>query len=1373
MIKCKLIKNNYMMFIKVFFLILLFTSNGFSQLNDKFIFDRIQSETGLPSTSITTIIQDSNGLIWIGTENGLCFYDGYSFKVFQNEPSDPNSISDNWVLSLLEDKDGNIWVGTHSGGINKFDKKQGYFINFKVKDEDLKSLKNNRVWTIFEDSDKTLWFGTSGGINKFNSTKNSYANFCNNPLDSNSLSNDAVNTIYKDSKGNIWLGTFGGGLNRLIKTNSGYKFEKFNSYPLLQLVANAKIKTITEDKTGILWLGTFSDGLIRFDYNNKSCYNYNKGNNLFESQRVNSILCDATGNLWVGGHKYGLSYLSENQIKNNDYRTFQFVNYVNDNNNTNSINDNSILSIFQDNTGLIWFGSNRGLNKLNNNRAKFLLYKNDPINSNSVSDDIIKSVFQDSKGNIWIGTYYGGLNKFDPATGKFIKYINNPSNPNSISDNTVWAIKEDKKGNLWFGTSYGLNKFDPLTGKFKVYLKNPLEQQGLIHNNISCLYFDNDNYLWIGTWGGGLNILDINTEKFYTYYYDKTDPNTLSNDQIKFVFEDTKNNIWIGTLGGGLNRINRKDLYLSENNKLKFNHYTNTSSQKKNISNNSLTCVYEDKNENIYFGTYGGGLNKLNLNNIKNYNELNFEVILTKHGLAGNTIYGILEDNSENLWISTNNGLSRYDKNFGIFTNYSKNDGLQGNDFEQGHCKLQDGRLIFGGINGFNLFNPSEIVINSNKPNIMLTSFKVFNVEKFSLKDIFNKKEIVLDANEFVFSFEFAALDYSDPTKNIYKYKLEGFDNDWNLIGPRRYGGYTNLDGGEYTLWIKATNRSGVWNDDGISIKIIVKTPFYKSIWAILLYIVIISFVLYLIYNTLLNKHKEDLFKEKNKAENEINTIENNSQVEKLKQALYKISEIVNNGDNLDVFYKQIYDVICKLIPAKSFYIALLNDQKGGFTYPFYTGETTRNIKDELEQKLIGKTLCNYVLEKGDVGLITKKELDELKNNGVIITVDEQFHEWLGAPLKTSKGKTIGILSVFTTDTTINYTENDKSILSFVSSLIAMTIERKKAEDMRRKYDFIVNTSGAYMTLINPSYIYEAANDSFCKSHKATRDEIIGKTISDIWGSYDFETKIKNYFNLSLAGEEVNYQSWFETKNTGLKCYDITYYPYRDENNVITHVVVVSRDITLLVKAEETVRKLLLAVEQTEEIIFMTDFSGNITYINPSFQKVYGFTKEEVIGKSPSILKSGVMQEEEYNKMWAMLISGKPYKAEFVNRTKTGEFIEIENSVSPFFDNFNNVLGFISVQTDISERKRAEKEILEAKESAERSDKLKGEFLSQLSHEIRTPLNAIVNSSELIKEDMKNVISNDTEVLFDNVTTSAKRIIRYSPYDIKYERTAN
>ncbi|HPN39315.1 MAG TPA: PAS domain S-box protein, partial [Melioribacteraceae bacterium] len=393
----------------------------------------------------------------------------------------------------------------------------------------------------------------------------------------------------------------------------------------------------------------------------------------------------------------------------------------------------------------------------------------------------------------------------------------------------------------------------------------------------------------------------------------------------------------------------------------------------------------------------------------------------------------------------------------------------------------------------------------------------------------------------------------------------------------------------------------------------------------------------------------------------------------------------------------------------------------------------------------------------------TYNDIEQIKNIIIAYNLGEypkNLLEFYTILLKNSKGKIMGMIGLAQTNGKLkNKLENSQFEL-FVLPQLSRAMEIKQADDVRKKYEFIVNASGSFMTLINASYIYEAANNAFINSHKLKREEVIGKSISDIWGKKDFETKIKNYFDKALNGETINYQAWLETKKTGLLCYDITYYPYLNELEEYTHVVVVSRDITSLVKAEETVRKLNLAIEQTDEVIFMTDIEGVITYVNPAFEKIYGFTKDEVLGKRPSVLKSGYFEEEEYNKMWANLVLGKPYKAEMLNRIKNGDFIEIENSVSPFFDSYNNVLGFIAVQRDISERKKVEKALKDAKDLAERSDKLKGEFLAQLSHEIRTPLNSVINSIQFIKEDLSEHINEDSEILFESISVSAKRIIR-------------
>ncbi len=1330
--------------------IILFGCNIIAQELKSLSFDKVIAENGLPSSSVDAFFKDSKGLMWIGTENGLCFFDGYKFHSFQNEPNNPNSITDNWILSINEDNEGNIWIGTHNGGINKYNKKTNKFTNYKIEENSIANLKNNRVWTIYCDNGGSVFYGSSGGFNVYDKQNDKFVNYCYSATDSLSLSNDAVNKIYKDSKNNIWICTFGGGLNRLIKSGSSIKFERFSNYAGLKNVANARVKTIAEDKNGNLWLGTFSDGLILFNYQNKTERLFNSKNGLFPDDRINSLICDLSGNIFVGSNKKGLFYITNENTKVSNKLIYEQYTYAKDQ--VYGVSDNTIISIYQDYNGIIWLGSNRGINKLNTTRGKFKLFRNNPENPNSVSEDIIKSLFQDSKGNFWVGTYHEGLNKFDINTGKSIVYKNNPNDINSLSNNSIWVIKEDGEGNLWVGTSFGLNKFDPSSGKAKAYIKDPTNPNSLIHNNISALKFLGDGYLWIGTWGGGLSILDLRGDKFINYSYDKNNAYSIGNDQIKFIFSDSEKNIWIGTLGGGLNKVEGKNISHYEN--LKFIRYVNDEKDIESISSNSITSIYEDSDKNIYVGTFGGGLNKFSIKDGE-INKLKCEKYFIEDGLPGNTVYAITGDDKGFIWLSTNNGISRFDPVNKIFTNFNKNDGLQGDDFEQSVARFKDGRLAFGGYDGFNVFNPSDFNISKYNVPIILSTVKIGDEKELSAKDLLYVNEITMMPGQKSISIEFAALDFNDASKINYKYMLKGFDKDWHLIGTKRQAVYTNLDYGEYELLIAATNSYGVWNEKTLSVKLIVQPPFYLSNYAIVVYVIVLGLVLLIIFRKKLKAEKKRSVNDEVKIEQRI--INNEKEIDDL---LFAISDSINRVEDLQNFIMQNGETLLKYFDSYLVVGALYNNFESKIEPIFY-----KTKKDENEISAIAErafSLCAFE-EAIKINSSTYNDSEQIKNIIIANNLSEapkNLKEFYTILLKNSKGKIMGMLG-FAQNNGLLKTKLEKSQFEiFVLPQLSRAMEIKQADDVRKKYEFIVNASGSFMTLINASYIYEAANNAFVNSHKLKREEVIGKSIADIWGKKDFETKIKLYFDKALEGETINYQAWLETKKTGLLCYDITYYPYLNELGEYTHVVVVSRDITSLVKAEETVRKLNLAIEQTDEVIFMTDIEGIITYVNPAFEKIYGFKKEEVVGKRPSMLKSGYFEDEEYTKMWVQLINGKPIKAEMINRMKNGEFIEIENSISPFFDSYNNVLGFIAVQRDISERKKVEKALKEAKDLAELSDKLKGEFLAQLSHEIRTPLNSVINSIQFIQEELNEHITEDAALLFDSVSVSAKRIVR-------------
>ncbi len=481
---------------------------------------------------------------------------------------------------------------------------------------------------------------------------------------------------------------------------------------------------------------------------------------------------------------------------------------------------------------------------------------------------------------------------------------------------------------------------------------------------------------------------------------------------------------------------------------------------------------------------------------------------------------------------------------------------------------------------------------------------------------------------------------------------------------------------------------------------------------------------------------------------------------EKNNQLLLKISNSVNECKDLNEFLIKNGENLLNFFGSYLVIGALYNNFDNRVEPVFYKTNLTEEDNNLINDRAFALTAFEEAIKLNTTKYFGIEDIENILMVFDIKNKSEKLKEFYAIILKDANNKVIGLLGFAQENGKLKEIIEKSNFELYILPQLSRSMEIKKADDVRKKYEFIVNASAAFMTLINYNYVYEAANNAFIAAHKLKREEVIGKTIADIWGKKDFEAKIKHYFDKALNGETINYQAWLETKKTGLLCYDITYYPYLSETGEYTHVVVVSRDITNLVKAEETVRKLNLAIEQTEEVVIMADIEGKITYVNPAFEKVYGYSREEVLGKNVSIIKAGFYDEDKYAEMWETLLSGKSYKAEMINRLSSGELLEVENSISPFFDSYNNVLGFIAVQRDITARKKAEKALTEAKELAEKSDRLKGEFLAQLSHEIRTPLNSMVNSIQFIKEDLAACMTEDSNELFDSIITSANRIIR-------------
>ncbi|MEO6685846.1 MAG: two-component regulator propeller domain-containing protein, partial [Dyadobacter sp.] len=583
------------------------------------------------------------------------------------------------------------------------------------------------------------------------------------------------------------------------------------------------------------------------------------------SDWIMALCKDLKGDIWVGTHAGGLSLYNENK---DTFRTFLH------DKTKNSIAHNDILSLMEANDGKMWIGTeNGGISVYDVFKNKFVTYQNDPADYTTLSNNSVYCIYRDNAENIWIGTYAGGVNFISKYEDKFFSYRQIVNNKNSLSNNNVLAICVDSSGNnIWLGTDGGgLNLLDRRPNSFTHFVhsnsKNSISADYVIsvvqvskdvlglgyHNggfdlyntqsgifthhmpipgnanslsvsDVNNLLCDGNGNIWIGTWKGGLDFYDVAKKKFTHYRNDPADNTTLSGDIVTTVFQDRKGGIWVGT-HSGLN-------YLDADRK-HFKRFQNRPNDKSSLSNNKIQTIFEAGNGDLWIGTRGGGLNYFDRK------KQTFKAFTEEDGLASNVVFAILKDRRNNLWLSTNKGISCFSLKTEKFRNYDVSDGLQGNEFRHKSCfQTSDGQMFFGGVNGFSSFYPEQLRDNKFVPPVYITDLLIFNKvvipgdsSEILPKHISETKVITLSHKQSVFTLEFAALNYTLARKNQYAYKLEGFDADWNNVGTKRTATYTNLDPGTYIFRVRASNNDGVWNNICTSLKIIIEPPFWLTWW--------------------------------------------------------------------------------------------------------------------------------------------------------------------------------------------------------------------------------------------------------------------------------------------------------------------------------------------------------------------------------------------------------------------------------------------------------------------------------------------------------------------------------------------------------------
>ena len=810
-------------------------------------FEHINKDDGLSQNTITSIMQDKDGFLWFGTRDGLNRYDGYEINVFRHMPKDPNSVADNSIGAITQVKNGDIWVGTRGAGISIYDPKTNSFSHIVHDSEQPdKSLSQDVIRAIFEDSNGIIWIGTSsGGLNRYNPVSKEFKHFKFDENDKSSISNNRIYSIIQDTQGTIWVGT-GRGLNKFNARKENFeRFIHLENYPYS--LSNNTVRRVFEDSNKNLWVGTQGGGLNLYNpqTNAFTSYKHNAADPYSISHNeVIDISEDNNGNLLIGTWGGGL-----NRFNTINKRFYQMRSEAS---NQESLSNDFIYTMYNNGNDIFWIGTTGGgVNKYDADKSKFGHYRHLESDPDSLSEDNVRSIYKDSYDVLWVGTRGGGLNRYDELSGKFTHYKHDPSIPSSISDGPVFTIYEDQQRRIWVGTARGLNLFERESESFTHFTHDKENPNSLSGNDIRSIYQDDEGLMWIGTYRGGLNKFDEQTNTFTRYQHHTSNLNSISHNSIRAILQDSKGKLWIGTGGGGLNSFNIENE--------EFTIYRHDKEDSTSISHNEVFSILEARDGQIWVATRAG-LNKLNSN--KN----GFEQFRREHGLPNDSILGLVEDNAGFLWISTNEGLSKFNTHTKEFRNYDAADGLQSNEFGLGASFISaDNTIYFGGINGFNAFNPKDISDNAELPNVVLTDFQLANQsvdikvpnqqyasDVYTIDKTINRlDELVLTYKESLVSFEFAALHYADPMKNKYAYKLEGWDNDWVYTdSKRRFATYTKLDADTYIFKVKASNKDGRWNEQPKTLKVIVEPPPWETWWAYTIYIIsIIALVYAFVYN--------------------------------------------------------------------------------------------------------------------------------------------------------------------------------------------------------------------------------------------------------------------------------------------------------------------------------------------------------------------------------------------------------------------------------------------------------------------------------------------------------------------------------------------
>jgi len=780
-------------------------------------FAHLTTTEGLSQNYVTEILQDRRGFMWFGTRDGLNRYDGNTLVVYKHNPNDPASISSNYVWDLTEDDQGYLWIATDTGGVNRFDPTTERFARYRHNPNNRNSICSDSVESIARDSRGYLWFGTSdSGLDRFDPSTGAFTHYL---ADNDGQFVGRITKVIEDRHRDIWFV----GERGLFHLNP--QTGQITRPPAT--IHRVSADYLYEDTVGTLWMLAYSPivGLVKYDRQTGRLTNYPVGAGAIGVASSN-LLADGQNGFWVPS-SLGLCYF--------DRRAERWTHrFQHDETNPDSLNDNIVASVYRDRGGLLWVGTaDGGLNLLDLRQEQFGFYRHHANNPNSLSPGKVTAIYQEPSGVLWIGFFPRRLDRLDRKTGQIRHYIPGFEDRNTLGkggdlrqprwDYPYDTIYKDPRGYLWLGGwGSGLDRFDERTGRFKHYRHNADDPNSLPSDRVYRIYGDRSGHIWVGQ-RYGLSRIDPETGHFTNYRPVPQNP-TSQRNSVCVIYQDGSGTLWLGTRGGSLVRVDDQTK--------SFVNYTPDPGDPHKLNGGSITAIHEDRGGILWVGAWDG---------LCRYNRQNGTVTryTESDGLPSSVILGIVDDKAGGLWLSTKKGISRFDPQRKKFKNYNTSAGLQGDEFSES-CYLQgpDGEVFFGGSNGLNAFFPEAIRDNLYVPPVVITSFKMFNkpvpigAGSVLTKAISYVDGLTLSYRDNVFSFEFAALSYANSWENRYRYRLENFEAGWNDVGSaRRLATYTNLAPGKYVFRVQGSNSDGVWNEDGVSLPILITPPWWSTNW--------------------------------------------------------------------------------------------------------------------------------------------------------------------------------------------------------------------------------------------------------------------------------------------------------------------------------------------------------------------------------------------------------------------------------------------------------------------------------------------------------------------------------------------------------------